>query len=108
VIVCAISLLAVAAIALFSWLEHRREREYLVTIRTYLERGMAPPPDLVRGPAVTPVMRIRRGLTAIAIGAALVVVFAVNPGVEGTWAVGLIPIAVGAARLAGALLRDPT
>jgi uncharacterized membrane protein len=106
IIVGLFTLAAFAVIAVFAWLEQRREREYLMTIRAFLEHGQAPPPELVRGPAPTRTTRIRRGLLAIAVGAALVVIFAVNPGIAGTWALGLLPIAVGLARIAGAFLDD--
>ena len=101
-----LTLAAFAVIAVFSWLEQRREREYLVTIRAYLEHGQAPPPELVRGPTPSRATRIRRGLVAVAIGAALVVIFAVNPGISGSWALGLLPMAVGIARIAGAWIDD--
>jgi hypothetical protein len=100
------TLAAFAVIAFFSWLEHRREREYLLTIRAYLEHDQAPPPELVRGPTATRATRIRRGLVAMAIGAALAVIFGVNPGVEGSWALGLLPFAVGLARIIGAFFDD--
>jgi hypothetical protein len=97
------TLAAFAVYGFFAWLEYRRDREYLLTIRAYLERGQAPPPELVRGPTPTRAARIRRGLTAVAVGGALIVIFGVNPGVEGSWALGLLPLGVGLARIAGAL-----
>ena len=103
------ALLAFAAfvvIGFFAWLEHRREREYLITIRAFLERGQAPPSDLVRAPTATRATRIRRGMTLIAVGGALVVIFAINPGIAGAWAIGLLPLAVGLARIAGAFVDD--
>lgn len=103
-----LTLAVFAVIAVFTWLEHRREREYLATIRAYLEHGQLPPPELVRGPAPTRSTRIRRGLVAVAVGGALVVIFAVNPGVPGSWALGLLPLAVGLARIAGAWFEDPS
>ena len=97
---------AFAVIGFFAWLEQRREREYLITIRSYLEHGQAPPSELVRGFGTTRAARVRRGLVAVAIGGALVVIFAVNPGVAGSWALGLLPLAVGLARIIGALFDD--
>jgi hypothetical protein len=106
IVIGLLTMAAFAVIAVFSWLEHRREREYLVTIRAYLEHGQAPPPELVRGPTPSRATRIRRGLVAVAVGGALVVIFAVNPGITGAWALGLLPIAVGLARIAGAWIDD--
>src|SRR5262245_52806980 len=76
VVIGVFTLAAFAVIAVFAWLEQRREREYLETIRAYLEHGQAPPPELVRGPMPGRTTRIRRGLLAVAVGAALVVIFA--------------------------------
>jgi len=106
VVVGMFAVVAFVVIAWFAWLEQRREREYLMTIRAFLERGQAVPPELIRGPGTTRGERIRRGLLAVAIGGALTVIFGVNPGVEGAWALGLLPIAVGLARIAGAFVDD--
>jgi peptidoglycan/LPS O-acetylase OafA/YrhL len=106
VVIGLFTVIAFLIIGFFAWLEQRRQREYLMTIRAYLEHGQAPPPELVRGPTTRRATRIRRGLTAVALGAALVVIFAVNPGIAGSWALGLVPLAVGLARIVGAFVED--
>ncbi|MFL6537683.1 MAG: DUF6249 domain-containing protein [Chthoniobacterales bacterium] len=91
--------LIVAAIMFFSFLKNRALHR---TVREMVAKGQPVPPELFAAPGTPAKIRsdIRRGVVLIMVGIGLIVFFgAVNDWEGGAWALGMIPLLIGAGYL---------
>jgi hypothetical protein len=90
-----------AAVGLTLYFRYARERQRHETLRKMVEKGMEIPPDLLV-PPIRAASDLRRGLVLLGAGIGLLVLLITFPDrdVRDLWAVGLIPILMGAAYLA--------
>lgn len=100
------ALLALLVILLHAWIDGRRERQRFLTIRSFVEHGLAPPRELLEHPARGRGAGIRKGLVSIAAGVGIALALVVTPGVTGMWAVGAPAVFVGIAQILGACLTE--
>ena len=87
---------AIVAIALYSGL--RKDKQRHETLRLMIEKGAAIPPELLVTPQRTNA-DFRGGLGLVSIGAGIMIMLATMPGTSAYWTGGLVPFALGLARL---------
>jgi hypothetical protein len=79
-------------------LRSRRDRMLHTTLRAMVDKGVAIPPELLVAPQ-RPASDLRRGVILITTGLAVMLFFTAMPVGKGVWALGLIPLIIGAGYL---------
>ncbi len=87
---------SIVAIALHSGL--RKDKQRHETLRLMIEKGATIPPELLVTPK-KPNSDLRGGLGLVSIGAGVMIMLATMPGTSHYWTGGLVPFALGLARL---------
>jgi hypothetical protein len=77
-------------------LRSRRDTMLHATLRAMIDKGVSIPPELLTAPK-RPASDLRRGMILVATGLGVCLFFTFMPAGKGIWALGLIPLLIGAA-----------